>query len=73
VPVAVGLRLFLPEGWTEAPDRCTRAGVPEEHRRLRTKSEVALAEIDRLIAAGARFGRVLADPGYGVSAAFRCG
>jgi SRSO17 transposase len=73
VPVAVGLRLFLPEGWTDDPDRCARAGVPEEHRRARAKGEIALAEIDRVVAAGVRFGRVLADAGYGGGVAFRQG
>jgi SRSO17 transposase len=73
VPVPVGLRLFLPETWAADAERCARAGVPEEHRRASAKTEVALAEIDRVIAAGARFGRVLADAGYGASAAFRQG
>ena len=48
-----------------------RAGVPTEHRTARTKPEIALAEIDRTIAAGVRFGCVLADAGYGMSAPFR--
>src|SRR3954451_6376661 len=73
IPVPVGLRLFLPEAWAADPDRCTRAGVPEEHRRALAKTDLALAEIDRVLAAGARFGAVLADAGYGVSAAFRQG
>ncbi len=73
VPVPVGLRLFLPEAWAADPDRCARAGVPEEHRRALAKTDLALAEIDRVLAAGARFGAVLADAGYGVSAAFRRG
>jgi SRSO17 transposase len=34
---------------------------------------MALAEIDRAMAAGVRFGPVLADAGYGTSAAFRAG
>ena len=34
---------------------------------------MALAEIDRVIAAGMRFGCVLADAGYGLSAPFRQG
>lgn len=29
VPVAVGLRLFLPESWTGDPSRMAKAGVPE--------------------------------------------
>src|SRR5919202_6090723 len=73
VPVPVGLRLFLPEEWTADPERCARAGVPEEHRRPLATTVIALAEIDRAIAAGCRFGRVVADAGYGVSAAFRRG
>ena len=73
VPVMVGLRLFLPESWTSDAARLDRAGVPEELRPYRTKPEIALAEIDRVRAAGARFGCVLADAGYGLSATFRQG
>lgn len=73
VPVPVGLRLFLPETRTSNQDRMVKAGVPEEMRISRTKPTIALDEIDRLIAAGVRFGTVLADAGYGLSAAFRQG
>src|SRR3984893_9222164 len=71
VPVMVALRLFVPESWTSNPVRLKRAGVPVEHRAARTKPEIALAEIDRVMAAGMRFGCVLADAGYGLSAPFR--
>src|ERR1700755_3479400 len=73
VPVMLALRLFLPESWTSNRARLDRAGVPAEHRTGRTKPELALVEIDRVIAAGVRFGCVLADAGYGLSAAFRQG
>ena len=73
VPVTVALRLFLPESWTSDRARLKRAGVPAEHRTARTKPEIALAEIDHMIAAGVRFGCVLADAGYGLSAPFRQG
>jgi SRSO17 transposase len=73
VPVMVALRLFLPESWTSDPARLKRADVPVEDRAARTKPEIALAEIDRVIAAGVRFGCVLADAGYGLSARFRQG
>jgi len=73
VPVSVGLRLFLPDEWVADPERCARAGVPPAEVRAHAKGEIALAELDRVRAAGARFGYVLADAGYGISAAFRHG
>ena len=73
VPVVVALRLFLPESWTSDQARLGRAGVPAEYRTARTKPEIALAEIDRVSAAGVHFGCVLADAGYGLSAPFRQG
>ena len=73
VPVMAALRLFLPESWTNDRARLKRAGVPVEYRTARTKPEVALAEVDRVIAAGMRFSCVLADTGYGSSAQFRQG
>lgn len=71
VPAMVGLRLFLPESWTGDAVRLAKAGVPEDRRIHKTKLEIALEEIDRLRAAGLRFGCVLADAGYGLSASFR--
>ena len=71
VPVMVGLRLFLPESWTGDPERMARARVPEDRRTARTKPEIAIEEIDRVIACGVRFGCVLADSGYGSSGTFR--
>src|SRR6202453_2178465 len=71
VPVMVAVRLFVPESRTSNPVRLKRAGVPVEYRAARTKPEIALAEIDRVIASGVRFGCVLADSGYGSSGPFR--
>jgi SRSO17 transposase len=73
VPVMLALRLFLPDSWTGDRVRLKRAGVPVDCRTARTKPEIALAEIDRVMAAGVRFGCVLADAGYGLSAPFRHG
>ena len=73
VPVPIGLRLFLPKSWTDDPARCRAAGVPDRARTAQTKPEIALDEIDRVRAAGIRFGAVLADAGYGLSAPFRQG
>ncbi len=71
VPVMVGLRLFLPESWTDDAERMTRARVPLDRQQALTKPEIAIEEIDRVIASGARFGCVLADAGYGSSGPFR--
>jgi SRSO17 transposase len=73
VPIPVALRLFLPKSWTDDAARRARAGVPEAARAALPKPEIALAEIDRVIAAGVRFGCVLADAGDGLSAPFRQG
>src|SRR3712207_1718434 len=72
VPVCVGLRLFLPEVWAGDPERRRRAGVPEEVAG-RPKWRIALDEVDRVRAAGARFGCVLGDAEYGKAAEFRHG
>jgi SRSO17 transposase len=73
VPVPLALRLYLPQAWCRDRRRCAKAGVPAECRAFRSKGAIALAELDRLRAAGVRFGCALADAGYGSSAAFRRG
>jgi SRSO17 transposase len=72
VPVGVGLRLFLPEDWCGDAERRAAAGVPEAVAH-RPKWAIALDEIDRVLASGARFGHVLADAEYGKAAEFRAG
>jgi SRSO17 transposase len=42
VPIAVGLRLFLPESWTSDPLRLARAGVPERLQKPLTKPEIGI-------------------------------
>jgi SRSO17 transposase len=72
VPVPVGLRLYLPEVWCADAARRSRTSIPQDlgHR---PKWQIALDEADRLLAAGVRFGGVVADAGYGACAAFRRG
>jgi SRSO17 transposase len=72
VPVGVGLRLFLPEDWCTDTARRATVGVPEAIG-YRPKWKIALDEIDRVLASGARFGCVLADAEYGKAAEFRRG
>ena len=71
--VPVASRLFLPDAWVKDAKRCAQVGVPEAAVLPRSKREIALGELDRLRAGGLRFGVVLADAGYGTSAAFRHG
>jgi len=71
VPVCLALRLFLPQEWTEDAARCAKVGVPPERSQHRTKGQIAIEELDRVLKAGVQFGVVLADAGYGMSADFR--
>jgi SRSO17 transposase len=68
----IGLRLFLPEAWSKDSKRRVRAKVPASVTH-QPKWQMALEEIDRVIAAGVEFGDVLADAGYGMCAEFRHG
>ena len=63
----------LPQAWCRDRRRCAKAGVPAECRAFRGKGAIALDELDRLRAAGPRFGCALADAGHGRGAAFRRG
>jgi SRSO17 transposase len=73
VPVPIALRLFLPKSWAGDRARCRAAGVPPADCVHREKWQLALAELDRVLATGVRFGVVLADAAYGSCAAFRLG
>ncbi|MDB4949011.1 MAG: family transposase [Gemmatimonadetes bacterium] len=68
--VPAAWRLYLPEAWAGDAERRQRAGVPEEMRFLR-KWEIALAEIDRLLADELPPAPVVADAGYGDTTEFR--
>jgi SRSO17 transposase len=48
-----------------------QARVPEKRQVALSKPEIAIEEIDRVIASGVRFGCVLADSGYGSGGPFR--
>jgi hypothetical protein len=50
------------------PERMARARAPAERPIAPRKLEIAIEEIDRVIALGARFGCVLAHSGYESSA-----
>lgn len=67
----VGEKLFLPESWAQDKKRCKIAGVPKAEQGHKTKPELALDIIDRLIGQGVEFDWVGGDGLYGHSSEFR--
>jgi len=68
--VPVAWRLYLPKPWAEDSARRRKAVVPAEVK-FATKAEIALTQLQALLAEGAPKYCVLADAGYGVDSAFR--
>lgn len=68
--VPVAYRLYLPKEWAEDAARRRKAGVPAEVG-FATKTDIALAQLQRLLAEGAPRYCVLADAGYGVDTVLR--
>jgi SRSO17 transposase len=68
--VPVAYRLYLPKEWAQDSERRRKAGVPA-HIGFATKNEIALQQLEALLAEGAPKYCVLADAGYGVDQAFR--
>ena len=65
-------QLYLPKEWTDEPERCKVAGVPDEIG-FATKPEIALTQMRQACEEGVPPGVVLADPAYGAETAFRDG
>jgi SRSO17 transposase len=63
--VLLDTRLFLPVSWTNDPDRCREAGVPEERLEHRKKAELALDMVQSARANGVDFRWVGGDAFYG--------
>lgn len=61
--------LFLPESWANDPARRKEAGIPEDVTH-RTKSQIALAQIQRALGNGIRVAAWTFDEHYGQSYAF---
>nr|WP_189853570.1 IS701 family transposase [Streptomyces omiyaensis] len=66
-------QLYLPREWTDEPDRCRRAGVPDEAVARREKRRLALGMPGTLAGWELEAPVVVADAGYGVSTPFRTG
>lgn len=61
----IDAELFLPEHWAMDTARCADAGIPEDARTYRSKTEIALGMIRRARRHGLAFDWVAADGGYG--------
>lgn len=68
--VPVAYRLYLPKEWAQDSERRQKTGVPADIG-FATKNEIALQQLETLLAEGAPKYCVLADAGYGVDQAFR--
>jgi SRSO17 transposase len=69
---ALEMDLYLPKVWCEDQERRQEAGIPDDVT-LRTKPQIALAQIGRLVDAGVGASVVLADAGYGDDTRLRAG
>jgi SRSO17 transposase len=68
--VPVDGRLYLPREWTDDPERCKKAGIPQEQQSFRTKPDLALEIVRHAREKGLRFGWIGADAGYGKGPGF---
>jgi len=66
----VDFRLYLPEKWMEDLKRCKKAGIPEDNRTFKSKSQLALEIVAHQRKIGVNFAFVGADGGYGKEPAF---
>ena len=72
--VLVDERLYLPEEWTGDVERCVAAGVPEDRREYRSKTELALEMVERAQSRGHLGAQwVAGDSAFGMSPPFREG
>ncbi|WP_123747766.1 IS701 family transposase [Saccharothrix texasensis] len=62
--------LYLPASWTDDPDRCAAAGVPEDTG-FATKTELARRMLVRALDGGAAAAWVAGDEVYGAASALR--
>ena len=70
--VPASYRLYLPKEWTDDSSRCRQAGVPEDVA-FKTKWQIALDQIDALLADRVPAAPVVVDAGYGRGTPFRDG
>ena len=70
----VDKRLYLPRAWSSDACRCAAAGVPEDRRSYRAKTDLALEMLEQARAQGClSAGWAAGDDAFGMSPAFRDG
>ncbi|MCE2499750.1 MAG: transposase [Dehalococcoidia bacterium] len=70
----VDKRLYLPQEWTGDVERCAAAGVPEDRREYRSKTELASEMVERALARGSLKAQwVTGDAAFGMSPPLRDG
>jgi SRSO17 transposase len=69
----IDARLFLPESWADSPQRCDKAGIPEEYQVYKKKVMLALDIVKRQKENGIKFDWVGADGFYGADSDFTTG
>jgi len=57
--------LYLPKTWCENEKKLDKAHVPEEYRKYRPVTEIAIDMLERIKKNGVNFGYVAVDGGYG--------
>ncbi|WP_308124257.1 IS701 family transposase, partial [Mycolicibacterium xanthum] len=57
--------LYLPRSWTDDPQRCADAAIPQDKRGFATKPTLAMSLIDRAVRAGVPASWVAGDEVYG--------
>lgn len=63
--VPIDARLYLPAEWIANPDRCRKAGIPEDAIVAKSKAKHALEIVNHARAHGIQFGWTGLDGGYG--------
>jgi SRSO17 transposase len=61
----IDTRLYLPKQWTDDPERCAQAGVPEACAAYKSKAQLALESVLHIRNLGVSFDCVSFDSGYG--------
>lgn len=61
----IDARLYLPKEWTDDPERCQDAGIPQDDIVFKTKEQIALEMVAHARDSGMEFAWVGADAGYG--------